>query len=93
MPVTPSRQTARAEIDTVLDGIPLALEPAAARANAMPTGAMLARVDDRFNPLGTAAMLPSRSVDRGGAPLGGRTDGSRSQTNCLTQACEMQLGA
>src|SRR5262249_41800721 len=56
-----------AQICRRLDGIPLAIELAAARARALPVAAIQARLDDRFRLLtgGSPAALPRQQTLRG----------------------------
>jgi len=56
--VTPDNAPTLAQICRRLEGIPLALELAAARMNAVPPEAMLARLDDRFRLLGHSRVAP-----------------------------------
>jgi predicted ATPase/DNA-binding CsgD family transcriptional regulator len=66
--VTPENATAIAEICRLLDGLPLAIELAAARVKVLPPSLMLARLDQRLPLLsGTRRDLPERQQTMRGA--------------------------
>ena len=80
--VTPDNVDALAQICRRLDGIPLAIELAAARVRMMNPAEIAARLDERFRLLTGAAAPPSSGTRRCARPSTGPTTCSTRPSGC-----------